>query len=322
MGVHGSMGRKSREVLEYRQYDLPPHFPIFLLCGERWCISDVPSEVLHFHNVIEIGLCESDSGYLGLQGEAHRFSAGDISFISGDVAHTTWSDPDTASKWSYLFVDAEELLRPLFAMDELPNSALFQQLLYGTFSLIHPEEGACFRTLVETMIRELTDRRMNYEISVRGLFLAFITEMMRRVSHEARAEQPRRVSLAPALQYLNMHYMEDFTIEHLASQCGMSESHFRALFHQTMGMGPLEYLNHMRIRRACSLLRMTDSSILTISERVGFRTLSSFNRHFSAEMGVSPTAWRRVGGASRKTEILRYSGWLVPPPPRVKNTAG
>ena len=316
------MGRKPREVLEYRQYDLSAHFPIFLLCGEKWRISDVPSGVLHFHNVIEIGLCESDSGYLGLQGESHRFSAGDVSFISGDVAHTTWSDPGTASKWSYLFVDPEELLRPLFAIDDLPNAALFQQLLYGTFSLIHPKEGTCLRSLVEAMIRELSERRMNYEISVRGIFLTFITEMMRHVSHGNRTEPPRRMSLAPALQYMNTQYMEDFTIEHLATQCGMSESHFRALFHQTMGMGPLEYLNHMRIRRACSLLRMTDSSILTISERVGFRTLSSFNRHFAAEMGLSPTAWRRVEGASRKTEILRYSGWLVPPPPRVESPAG
>ncbi len=309
------MGRKPREVLEYRQYDLPPHFPVLLLSGEEWRISDVPSGVLHFHNVIEIGLCESDSGCLGLQGETRRFGAGDLTFISGDVAHTTWSDPGTASKWSYLFVDAEELLRPFFAIDELPGAALFHQLLYGTFSLIHPEEGAYTHRLVEAMIRELSERRMNYEISVRGLFLTFIMEMMRRASQNDPAASPRRMGIGPALQYMSMHYMEDFSIDDLALQCGMSESHFRALFHQTIGMGPLEYLNHTRIRKACSLLRMTDSSILTISELVGFRTLSSFNRHFSAQMGVPPTTWRRVGGTSRKTEILRYSGWLTPPPP-------
>ncbi|MFR7459620.1 MAG: hypothetical protein ACLUW8_01695 [Subdoligranulum sp.] len=35
-------------------------------------------------------------------------------------------------------------------------------------------------------------------------------------------------------------------------------------------MGPLDYLNRTRIAKACSLLRMTDDSILTISEKVGF----------------------------------------------------
>ena len=69
-------------------------------------------------------------------------------------------------------------------------------------------------------------------------------------------------------------------------------------------MGPLDYLNRTRIAKACSLLRMTDDSILTISEKVGFGSMSSFNRHFYEVMGTV------IG-----TSILKYSGWLRPPTP-------
>ena len=74
----------------------------------------------------------------------------------------------------------------------------------------------------------------------------------------------------------------------------MSESHFRRVFRELVGMGPLDYLNRTRIAKACSLLRMTDDSILTISEKVGFGSMSSFNRHFYEVMGTAPSDWRRA----------------------------
>ena len=54
------MSRPPPTVIEYRNYELPADFPIQMLSGENWRISDVPSGVLHFHNCLEIGLCESD----------------------------------------------------------------------------------------------------------------------------------------------------------------------------------------------------------------------------------------------------------------------
>lgn len=64
------MSRPPRTVIEYRNYELPADFPIQMLSGENWRISDVPSGVLHFHNCLEIGLCESDGGFLGFRGES------------------------------------------------------------------------------------------------------------------------------------------------------------------------------------------------------------------------------------------------------------
>lgn len=125
------MSRPPRTVIEYRNYELPADFPIQMLSGENWRISDVPSGVLHFHNCLEIGLCESDGGFLGFRGEQRAFRAGDVTIISGDVPHTTWSDPGTASKWSYLHLDPFELVRPLFPAEALPNGELLQQPCRG-----------------------------------------------------------------------------------------------------------------------------------------------------------------------------------------------
>ena len=47
------MAKSKRAVTEYRSYYLPTHFPVLLLSGDYWKISDIPSGSLHFHNCLE-----------------------------------------------------------------------------------------------------------------------------------------------------------------------------------------------------------------------------------------------------------------------------
>ena len=154
-------------------------------------------------------------------------------------------------------------------------------------------------------------RFLNYEISVRGLFFALITEVLRLSTEQNDSASANRMVIAPALTYIDEFCMENFSIRDLADACSMSESHFRRVFRELVGMGPLDYLNRTRIAKASSLLRMTDDSILTISEKVGF----GFNRHFYEVMGTAPSDWRRATGTGIGTSILKYSGWLRPPTP-------
>lgn len=307
------MPRHPRAVMEYRNYELPAQFPIQLLTGEHWRISDIPAGVLHFHNCLEIGLCESDGGILAFQGEERAFHAGDVAVIAGDVPHTTWSDAGTASKWSYLHLDPLELMRPYFPPETLPNAALLQQVVQGHYYILSPRDHPTVAPLVRAIMAEMEHKQMNYQGSVRGLFLALVIELMRITARHGHANMAGTIPVAPALEFIGTHYMEDFPIETLAGLCGMSQSHFRKVFKELMGVGPLEHLNRTRILQACSLMRMSDDSILSISGRVGFLSLSSFNRHFLAEMGTTPSKWRSAAGNNPRTAILKYSGWLTPP---------
>lgn len=305
------MPRQPRTIVEYRNYELPAAFPIQLLSGENWRISDKPAGVLHFHNCLEIGLCESDGGTLGFQGEQCPFHAGDVTVIAGDVPHTTWSDPGTASKWSYLHLDPEELLQPIERV--LPYATGYQPAVQGYYYILPQAEYPAVGHLVRLLIREMREKPVNYQTSVRALYLSFSIELMRLQAREGGTNTAATIAIAPALGYINTHYKEDFPIETLAALCGMSQSHFRKTFKALLGVGPLEYLNRTRVQRACSLMRVSEDSILSISEQVGFQSLSSFNRHFLAEMGTTPSKWRRAEGNSPRTAILKYSGWLTPP---------
>jgi AraC family transcriptional activator of mtrCDE len=197
------MGRRPATVIEYRSYELPSHFPMRIIAGEDWRISDVPCGVLHFHNCLEIGLCESDGGKIDFAGHVENFHAGDVTVIAGDVPHTTWSDAGTASKWAYLFCDPEELLRPFFALDTLPNARLLDGLLHGWCRVLSPQQNPALAPLVRQMLREMTQKGLNYQISVRGLFVAFITELMRLPTHSNSGSLTGSMVIAPALRYIN-----------------------------------------------------------------------------------------------------------------------
>ena len=95
------MARPKKTVIEYRSYYLPLHFPVLLLSGDYWRISDVPSGRLHFHNCLEIGICHSDSGFMEFPGQALSFQEGDITVIPRNIPHTTYSSPGCSRHWSY-----------------------------------------------------------------------------------------------------------------------------------------------------------------------------------------------------------------------------
>lgn len=307
------MPRHKKTVIEFRNYDLPAHFPVLLLTGEHWRISDVPSGRLHIHNCLEIGLCETDTGIMKFEDTSYGFEAGNITIISCDIPHTTFSSPETSSKWTYLFVDIGELLHPFFTETDLPGLELLSMCEHHLSLIIKREEYPVIHSLVAEIINEMKKKESGYELSVRGLFLALASNLMRIAAFDCnkKDQQPENaLVIAPALDYIRYHYMEDFPMEDLADLCGLSPTHFRRVFSSIMETRPLEHLNTTRIRKAADLLRMTEESVLNISERVGFHSVSSFNRHFLSVMGHTPRQWRRQMSILKDQSVFKYNGWM------------
>ena len=307
------MARPKKSIIEYRDYNLPSHFPVLLLTGEHWRISDIPSGRLHIHNCLEIGFCESDSGTMEFEDTAYPFHAGDVTVVSCDIPHTTYSTTGSTSKWSYLFVNLADLLYPLFLGADIQNIDLLSFSEHHLSLIMSREEYPIIYSLIIRIIDEMKQKEDGYELSVRGLFLALATNLMRITSAiKSRGnDQPKNaLVIAPALNYVRYHYMDDFQMEYLAALCGLSPTHFRRLFSSVMHTSPLEHLNSIRIRKAADLLRMTEDSVVNISERVGFHSVSSFNRHFSEIMNTTPREWRHQMSILKDQSILKYNGWM------------
>lgn len=307
------------------------HFPVLLLSGDYWKISDVPSGRLHFHNCLEIGVCHSHSGYIEIFGERILFREGDVTVIPKNVPHTTYSMPGTESHWSYIYLDPKELFRNLLPAT-WQDYDLAGYSLEGFKPILNQEAYPQIHTLAHSVIRELEEQKPCFQISTKGLLLSLYIEIYRIQSlakngggaaGQEKEETPalgrkseNTLVIAPALNYIEENYMQQFTIEYLADLCHWSPTHFRRVFHDIMGTSPLDFVNNTRISKACHLLGSTEESVLNISETVGFRSVSSFNRYFAKIMQMSPRDYRKQmqksNNHAENQAVLEYAGWLYP----------
>lgn len=278
----------------YRPYDFSADFPVYLFLGDYWKIHTSIPEYLHFHNALEIGYCLEGSCTLHLESGNTFCEPGDFSIIFPQLPHMLTARTETAS-WEYLYLDAEtffknrgtgtENLWQIFYMQQRVPSVISE----AGFPLLHD----CLRQIFQ----EFHEKRLLYKDAVSGL-LFFLTGELNRMTADSgysSIEEPEGAIsyVRQALSYLYEHYQEPITIQTLASSCCISESHFRRIFKTIVGISPLEYLQHYRIQQACHLLYLNQESVHMIAQKVGYRSLSSFNRQFQQYLHCSPSCWQK-----------------------------
>jgi transcriptional regulator GlxA family with amidase domain len=86
---------------------------------------------------------------------------------------------------------------------------------------------------------------------------------------------------------------EPLSASELAQGLGMSESAFSRFFRRATGNTFTDFVNHVRINRACQLLMESDLLITNIGFDVGFNNIANFNRRFLDIKGMTPSEYRR-----------------------------
>lgn len=97
-------------------------------------------------------------------------------------------------------------------------------------------------------------------------------------------------------EYMQENYWEDLSLDFLAKLFHFNPSYFSNLFKSKAGIGFSEYLLHIRIQQAKSLLVSSNKKISDIARQVGFRDAAYFNKLFKRATGVSPNSFRRMTG--------------------------
>jgi AraC family transcriptional regulator len=90
------------------------------------------------------------------------------------------------------------------------------------------------------------------------------------------------------LDYINDRLEENLSLLELAAVVRMSPHYFSALFKQSIGISPYQYVIRCRVQRAEQLLRQGKQTIAEIAKQVGFAHQSHLNYHFKRHFGVTP----------------------------------
>jgi AraC-like DNA-binding protein len=83
------------------------------------------------------------------------------------------------------------------------------------------------------------------------------------------------------------------SLAEVATELGMSESRFSRFFRKATGNNFTDFVNRVRVNRACQLLMESDRLVTHICYEVGFNNVANFNRRFLEIKGMTPTEFRR-----------------------------
>lgn len=129
------------------------------------------------------------------------------------------------------------------------------------------------------------------KLHAQSLFFPFVYEVMRQM-RTAALENSRTNIVTEAIHYIHEHYREPITAEELTRMYGCSASYLARLFKNQIGVGPIEYLIHIRIHKSKQFLLQSEARIQDIASSVGYADVYYFSRLFKKHTGLSPLQFR------------------------------
>ncbi len=103
--------------------------------------------------------------------------------------------------------------------------------------------------------------------------------------------------ISSIVDYITEHLAEPFSMTDVCARLGVSESQFSRRFRRTTGNTFTDFVNHVRINRACQLLMESDRYVTNICYDAGFNNVANFNRRFLQIKGMTPKQFRRQAEA-------------------------
>lgn len=310
------MAKKKKDTVEFRFYEIPQGDAALVLCGESWIRVYGHEEFhLHFHNLMEIGICRYGEGDLYLNEDVYRYSDGMITMIPENYPHVTISDGEDMNYWEYIFIDPKSVVDKLF-----PDNPIYQKEIIDTLNRapMITERDEILTQFIERVIEETKSKQPFHRKMIEEYVSMLILELMRREKHlmvesETKVKGSNMAQIAAALDFVNKNFEQPIRVKELADICSMSETHFRRIFEEYINMSPMDYVNLIRIQKACELMKKTNDSMDLVACKCGFTTTSTFNRNFKKFLETSPYQWK-INPKNYESKLLNFrisalKGW-------------
>lgn len=128
-----------------------------------------------------------------------------------------------------------------------------------------------------------------------SLGLALAAHLLRTYASASAPRWDRRVSgrrLQRVLAYIQEHIAQELSLAQLAELVGMSPSHFKVVFKQSVGVPVHQYVIRTRVEHATNLIARERLPLSQVALQAGFANQSHMARCMKRLTGVTPNAVR------------------------------
>jgi len=118
-----------------------------------------------------------------------------------------------------------------------------------------------------------------------------ITEMNNRLSQK---KKNMSVYVQQAKNYIDKHYAENITLEHIAEKLYINPVYLSTVFKNETRMNFSKYLTFVRIEKAKEMLRNSEMNLKQVAHSVGYNSTHYFTNRFKSVTGIRPLEYRRL----------------------------
>lgn len=249
------------------------------------------NSIMHSHVFSELLYIEKGEGEILIRNTGIPVRERDFILLPPNFSHTEISSEEDrleyyalgVSNLSLAMYETEDEYRPIIRLGS---------------------ENDRVRSLIRNMVSELRRRGNGFEIMVRAYFLELMAILLR-TGRDALAvrghDEQAKGKMNRIRDYIDSHYMEDLTLDGIASMFHVSKYHLVREFSKAFSMTPYRYLEEIRVRIAKNLLSSTEHRITDIAMTIGYSSSSYFSQRFRSLTGITPLDYRQM---SRERDIL------------------
>ena len=180
----------------------------------------------------------------------------------------------------------------------------FRPNVKGPFSFFYQlhRRDAAFDALIHRIIRSYKDHGFDKLLFTEQLvdLLTYHLQQHRDITDIIQKLPPARLStriqlykqLSHAMDAIHSNPGNEPGLEELSKEAHLSKFHFLRLFRSAYGFSPHQYIQHLRLEKARTLLTQTKTPVSDLADLLGFANSQSFTRLFSQRMGVPPSQYR------------------------------
>ncbi len=100
--------------------------------------------------------------------------------------------------------------------------------------------------------------------------------------------------VSDVIKYIYDNYTKELTINDVTEEFDITDTKLNKILISYSGKRFIEFLNALKIDKACEMLLTTDKSVIDISFELGFNTVKTFNNNFLKLKNMSPTDFRKT----------------------------
>ena len=220
----------------------------------------------HFHTFYSIGLILDGSYEIEIEKKELSVQKGKIKIINPFETHIA------SGKWEYINI----MIKPE-TIRRLAKSLLKTDIPFIKFehSLYNPEAIKHLNSLL--ISKEKMEKDENLTL--------FLSELIKQNSNISFKEITSKIN--KSIEFIKTHFLEDISLEEIASYSNISKYHFIRMFSQEKGMTPYQYILSLRLEHAlCLIDKNVPFSIAAHAS--GFSDQSHFIKVFKRHFGFTP----------------------------------